>query len=156
MASAATCGSESFSAGFRRVEIGFDDAFMFAYSERPGTHSARVYHSADLPREVKVGRLSRLIEQQRKQSAQRSRRYLDQELECVVEQYETDGGAVARTAFNKPVQLEACHTPVGQFTKVKITAVKVSSFIGEEVDSFDIVSAARQARSPQEELTAAA
>jgi tRNA-2-methylthio-N6-dimethylallyladenosine synthase len=137
------------------TEIGFDDAFMFAYSERPGTHSARVYHDTDLPREVKIGRLSRLIAQQRQQSAERSRRYIGQELEAIVEQREA-GGGVARTAFNKPVKLAACHTPVGQFIKVKITDVKVSSFIGEELSGFDIVDAARQAQVAQVGLAAAA
>jgi tRNA-2-methylthio-N6-dimethylallyladenosine synthase len=127
-------------------EIGFDDAFMFAYSERPGTHSARVYHETDLPREVKIGRLSKLIEQQRKQSAERSRRYIGQELEAIVEQRDADGEGVARTAFNKPVKLAQCHTAIGQFVKVKITDVKVSSFIGEELSGFDIVAAARQAQ----------
>jgi tRNA-2-methylthio-N6-dimethylallyladenosine synthase len=126
------------------AEIGFDDAFMFAYSERPGTHSARVYGAQDLPREVKIRRLSLLIEQQRRQSAERSQRYVGQELEVIVEQVAEDA-VIARTAFNKPVRLASCVTPVGGFTRAKIDAVKVSSFIGTEVSGFDIVDAARRA-----------
>lgn len=112
------------------AEIGFDDAFMFAYSPRPGTHSVRVYPDV-LPREEKVRRLSLLIAQQRAQSAERSRRYLGQDLEVIIEQRD-DNGVVARTAFNKPVHLPGSRLEPGQFSRVRITGVKVSAFEGVE------------------------
>jgi tRNA-2-methylthio-N6-dimethylallyladenosine synthase len=112
-------------------EIGFDDAFMFAYSPRPGTHSVRTYPDR-LNREQKIARLSKLIAAQRAQSAERSKRYLGQELEAIVEQSNAEG-IVARTAFNKPVHLASAKAPVGQFTNVRITGVRVSAFTGEEV-----------------------
>jgi tRNA-2-methylthio-N6-dimethylallyladenosine synthase len=113
------------------AEIGFDDAFMFAYSPRPGTHSIRTYPD-ELPRAEKVRRLSTLIAQQREQSAQRSRRYLGSELEVIIEQI-TEDGAVARTAFNKPVYLPATVMKPGQFSRALIENVKVSAFEGREV-----------------------
>jgi len=112
-------------------EIGFDDAFMFAYSPRPGTHSVRTYPDR-LSREQKIARLSKLIAAQRAQSAERSKRYLGQELEVIIEQSSGEG-IVARTAFNKPVHLAAARTPVGQFARARITGVRVSAFLGEEV-----------------------
>ncbi|MCC7476943.1 MiaB/RimO family radical SAM methylthiotransferase [bacterium] len=112
------------------AEIGFDDAFMFAYSPRPGTHSVRVYPDV-LPRAEKVRRLSTLIAQQRAQSAERSRRYLGQELEVIIEQRD-DNGVIARTAFNKPVHLPGSAFEPGQFSRVRITGVKVSAFEGLE------------------------
>jgi tRNA-2-methylthio-N6-dimethylallyladenosine synthase len=114
-------------------EIGFDDAFMFAYSPRPGTHSVRV-HPDSIPREEKIARLSRLIAMQRAQSAERSKRYIGQELETIIES-STAEGAVARTAFNKPVHMAEARTPVGQFARVRITGVRVSGFTGEELHS---------------------
>ncbi|MCH7472232.1 MiaB/RimO family radical SAM methylthiotransferase [bacterium] len=121
-------------------EIGFDDAFMFAYSERPGTHSAR--HFPDLiSREEKVGRLSRLIDKQRSISAMRNRRYIGQVLPVIIEKH-TEEGALARTAFNKPVSIgrtprgaggvNLVPSPTGSYTSVRITGSKVSSFMGEE------------------------
>lgn len=112
-------------------EIGFDDAFMFAYSPRPGTHSVRTYPDK-LNREQKIARLSKLITMQRAQSAERSKRYIGQELEVIIEQ-RNGKGTVARTAFNKPVHLAGSRAPIGQFARVRITGVRVSAFVGEEV-----------------------
>jgi tRNA-2-methylthio-N6-dimethylallyladenosine synthase len=112
-------------------EVGFDDAFMFAYSERPGTHAAGNYPDS-LAREEKLERLKGLIALQRERGAQRNQRYLGQELDVIVEQRLTDGWS-ARTAFNKPVRLVQCATPVGGFTRVCITGVRTSSFSGEEL-----------------------
>jgi tRNA-2-methylthio-N6-dimethylallyladenosine synthase len=114
-------------------EIGFDDAYMFAYSPRPGTHSVRVYEDS-IPRQEKVARLSRLIAQQRAQSAERSKRYIGQTLPVIIEQQDSEG-VIARTAFNKPVRLASARTPVGQYSKVRITGVRVSAFTGEELGS---------------------
>jgi tRNA-2-methylthio-N6-dimethylallyladenosine synthase len=114
-------------------EIGFDDAYMFAYSPRPGTHSVRVYEDS-IPRQEKVARLSRLIAQQRAQSAERSRRYIGQTLTVIIEQRDSEA-VIARTAFNKPVRLAAARTPVGQYAQVRITGVRVSAFTGEELGS---------------------
>ncbi len=54
------------------------------------------------------------------------------ELPVIIERAGPDG-AIARTAFNKPVRLPVARTPVGRFSRVRILDVKVSSFSGEEV-----------------------
>jgi tRNA-2-methylthio-N6-dimethylallyladenosine synthase len=121
-----------FAATLQLVEqLGFDDAFMFAYSPRPGTYATRKYPDS-LSRAEKLDRLSTLIAQQRAAAAQRNQRYLGQELEVIVEK-RTDDGAVARTNFNKPVRLGAVQTRPGHYTRVRITQVRVTSFDGEEV-----------------------
>ncbi|MBZ9712114.1 tRNA (N6-isopentenyl adenosine(37)-C2)-methylthiotransferase MiaB [Deinococcus multiflagellatus] len=51
-------------------EVGYDSAYMFAYSARPGTPSYK--HFEDLPREVKTERLSRLIARQKDWSARKN------------------------------------------------------------------------------------
>ena len=112
-------------------EIGFDDAYMFAYSERPGTHSARHFPDV-LSREVKIRRLSEVIELQRRTSAQRSLRYIGEELDVIIEAV-NDEGAVGRTSFNKPVYMPKTQMAVGEFSRVRIQTVRVSAFTGEEI-----------------------
>ena len=112
-------------------EVGFDDAFMFAYSERPGTPAALELEDR-LPRPAKLERLRELIAVQRELGAQRNRRYLGQELDVIIEQLTPDG-VIARTAFNKPVRLPATVQRVGGFTRARVTGVRTSSFSGEEV-----------------------
>ena len=92
-------------------ELGFNDAFMFAYSERPHTIAARRYEDA-VPRAEKLRRLNELIHKQRAWSAARNRSYLGQALPVIVE-HADQHGAVARTAFNKPIQLGQVRTAVG-------------------------------------------
>lgn len=113
-------------------EVGFDDAFMFAYSERPGTHSAR-NHPDVLNRPQKIERLSRLIELQRRLGGERNQRYVGQLLPVIIEERREDGSATARTAFNKPVQLARCSRDVRQYGRVLITEARGTSFAGEEV-----------------------
>jgi len=115
-------------------EVGFDDAFMFAYSERPGTHSAR-NHPDILSRKQKIERLAKLIELQRRLGSERNQRYVGQMLPVIIEKRHPDGSATARTAFNKPVRLENAGRDVRQYSRVLITGAKGTSFEGEEVDA---------------------
>jgi tRNA-2-methylthio-N6-dimethylallyladenosine synthase len=121
-----------FEATLELVETtGFNDAFMFAYSPRPGTYSALNYPD-NLARERKIARLVKLISRQRELAAQLNRRYIGTVLPVIIEQIDAKG-AVARTAFNKPVRLPQARTPVGRYSQVQILDVKVSSFSGIEV-----------------------
>ena len=65
-------------------EVGFDWAFMFAYSERPGTLAARQYPD-DVPPQVKNRRLNEIIELQGRKSLERYRSQVGKTLEVLVE-----------------------------------------------------------------------
>lgn len=65
-------------------EVGYDSAFMFFYSERPGTLAARNYPD-DVPQEVKNRRLEELIALQNRLSLESNRRDLGREFEVLVE-----------------------------------------------------------------------
>ena len=65
-------------------EVGFDSAFMFNYSERPGTLAARNYPD-DVPAEVKTRRLNELIELQNSLSLESNRRDVGKSFEVLVE-----------------------------------------------------------------------
>lgn len=64
--------------------VPFDSAYMFYYSERPGTYAAK-YLDDDVPEEVKIDRLSRMIDLQRRLSEESNRRQIGQEVEVLVE-----------------------------------------------------------------------
>lgn len=65
-------------------QVGFDSAFMFQYSERPGTLAARKYPD-DVPPEVKTRRLNEIIALQNRKSAERYRAMVGKRLEVLVE-----------------------------------------------------------------------
>ena len=69
-------------------EVGYDAAYMFMYSARPGTPSYK--HFGDLPREVKTERLGRLIEVQKRWSHQQNQRWVGRELRVLIKEIATD------------------------------------------------------------------
>lgn len=69
-------------------EVGYDSAYMFMYSARPGTPSYK--HFDDLPREVKTERLARLIEVQKRWSHERNQRWVGLELRVLIKEIATD------------------------------------------------------------------
>ena len=64
--------------------VGYDSAFMFFYSERPGTLAARNYPD-DVPQDVKTRRLEELIALQNRLSLESNRRDIGREFEVLVE-----------------------------------------------------------------------
>jgi tRNA-2-methylthio-N6-dimethylallyladenosine synthase len=69
-------------------EVGYDTAYMFMYSARPGTPSYK--HFEDMPRGIKVARLQRLIELQKSWSYRRNQRWLDRDLRVLIKETATD------------------------------------------------------------------
>jgi len=65
-------------------QVGFDWAFMFAYSDRPGTLANRTMQD-DVPADEKNRRLSEIIELQNRKSLERYRAQIGRELEVLVE-----------------------------------------------------------------------
>lgn len=91
-------------------EVQYDSAYMFIYSPRPGTPSFKRFE--DLPREIKIERLQRLIEVQKKWSLERNQRWVGQTMEVLIrgaakdEQF-TEG----HTRGNHPILLPANQAP---------------------------------------------
>ena len=86
-------------------EVGFDSAYMFIYSPRPGTASAENF--PDMPREVKVERLQRLIEKQKEWSLKRNRSWVGRSVEVLVRGVAKDDAWVeGHDQSNHPVLLE--------------------------------------------------
>ena len=113
-------------------EVGFDSSFMFKYSERPGTFASK--HLPDnIPEEVKIERLNRMIALQNKLSEESNRKDIGKEFEVLVEgrSKRSADEFFGRTSQNKVVVFPKGDTKPGDFIKVKITDASSATLRGE-------------------------
>ena len=102
-------------------EVGYDAAFMFNYSERPGTLASKKYPD-DIPPEVKTRRLNELIELQNRLSLESNRRDVGKVFEVLVEgpSKKNDAELCGRTGSNKMcVWADSTHK-AGDYVKVRV------------------------------------
>lgn len=116
-------------------ECGYDSAFMFKYSERPGTYASK-HLPDDVPEEVKVRRLNEIIALQNELSAESNRR-------CVGKTYEVLAEGVSkrsrdklfgRTEQNRVVVFDRSTHRIGEFLHVRITESGPATLKGEVVE----------------------
>ena len=114
-------------------EVGFDSAFMFKYSERPGTYAAR-HLPDDVPEEVKLRRLAEIIELQNELSAASNRRDVGHEFDVLVEGFSKRSREqlCGRTSQNKMVVFPRGTHRMGDIVRVRITSSSAATLIGEE------------------------
>ena len=115
-------------------EVGFDSAFMFKYSERPGTFASK--HLPDnVPEDVKIERLNRMIALQNELSEESNRRDVGKEMEVLVEgrSKRSADEHFGRTSQNKVVVFPKGDTYPGQFVKVRILDASSATLRGELV-----------------------
>ena len=117
-------------------ECAYDSAFMFKYSERPGTYASR-HLEDDVPEEVKVRRLNELIALQNELSAESNRRCEGRVYEVLVEgvSKRSRDQLFGRTEQNKVVVFDRGTRRVGDFVKVKITGSSSATLKGEVVEN---------------------
>ncbi len=116
-------------------EVGYDSAYMFIYSPRPGTPSYK--HFQDLPREVKTERLQRLIVKQKEWSALRSARFQGTVQEVLLrgDAY-TEGSLEGHTRGNHPIVVPRALGAAGAgLYQARITATTPHMMYGELVDA---------------------
>ncbi|MBF1550929.1 MAG: tRNA (N6-isopentenyl adenosine(37)-C2)-methylthiotransferase MiaB [Prevotella salivae] len=115
-------------------EVGYDSAFMFKYSERPGTYAAK--HLADnVPEEVKIARLNQLIHLQTAISAEQNKKDEGREFVILTERFSKKdrNHLMGRTEQNKAVIVEKGNHHIGEFIKVSITGSTSATLFGEEI-----------------------
>jgi tRNA-2-methylthio-N6-dimethylallyladenosine synthase len=115
-------------------EVGYDSAFMFKYSERPGTYASK--HLPDnVPEEVKLKRLSELIDLQTHLSAIANKKDEGKVFEVLVENFSkrSHQQLCGRTEQNKMVVFDKGNHHIGEFVKVRITGSTSATLLGEEV-----------------------
>lgn len=113
-------------------EAGFDSAFMFKYSERPGTFASQ--HLPDnVPEEVKIERLNRMIALQNELSAESNRRDVGKEMEVLVEgrSKRSADEYFGRTSQNKVVVFPKGDVRPGDFVRVRVTDASSATLRGE-------------------------
>ncbi|MGN0087270.1 MAG: tRNA (N6-isopentenyl adenosine(37)-C2)-methylthiotransferase MiaB [Alloprevotella sp.] len=117
-------------------EVGYDSAFMFKYSERPGTYAAR-HIPDDVPEETKLRRLNELIALQNELSAQANNACIGREYEILVEGFSKRSREqlYGRTEQNKVVVFDRGSHHAGEFLHVRITAASSATLQGEVVEA---------------------
>ena len=113
-------------------EAAFDSAFMFKYSERPGTFASQ--HLPDnVPEEVKIERLNRMIALQNELSLESNRRDIGKEFDVLVEgvSKRDRNELFGRTSQNKVVVFPRADYRPGDFIRVRVTEVSSATLRGE-------------------------
>ncbi|MGN0281014.1 MAG: tRNA (N6-isopentenyl adenosine(37)-C2)-methylthiotransferase MiaB [Prevotella sp.] len=114
-------------------EVGYDSAFMFKYSERPGTYASK--HLPDnVPEDVKIRRLNELIHLQTEMSALANKRDEGKEFDVLVEGFSKRSREqlCGRTEQNKMVVFDKGNHHIGETVSVKITGSSSATLFGEE------------------------
>ena len=112
-------------------EVGYDSAFMFKYSERPGTYASK-HLPDDVPEEVKLRRLNELIQLQTEISAQQNRKDEGREFDVLVEGFSKRSRQqlCGRTEQNKMVVFDRGDHHIGETVRVRITGSTSATLMG--------------------------
>ena len=115
-------------------ECGYDSAFMFKYSERPGTYASK-HLPDDISEEIKIRRLNEIIELQNQLSAESNAKDVGKVFEVMVEgvSKRSKEQLFGRTQQNKVVVFNRGNHRIGDFVMVKVTASSSATLIGEEI-----------------------
>ena len=116
-------------------EVGYDSAFMFKYSERPGTYASK--HLPDnVAEEEKIHRLNELIALQTEMSAQRNKQDEGREFDVLVEGFSKRSRQqlCGRTEQNKMVVFDKGNHHIGETVRVRITGSTSATLMGEAVE----------------------
>ena len=115
-------------------EVGYEFAYMFKYSERPGTF-AHEHLPDDVPDEVKSRRLSEIIALQNELGHASNLRDVGREFEVLVEgrSKRDEKQLSGRTSQNKVVVFDRGRHDVGDYVRVRITGCTPATLFGEEI-----------------------
>jgi tRNA-2-methylthio-N6-dimethylallyladenosine synthase len=116
-------------------EVGFDMAFMFKYSERPGTFAAKNLPD-NIPEEVKLRRLAEIIDLQNELSNESNQRDIGKVFEVLVEGFSkrSKEQLFGRTSQNKVVIFPRLNRRIGETIRVKVMSASSATLFGEVVE----------------------
>ena len=112
-------------------EVGYDSAFMFKYSERPGTYASK-HLPDDVPEDVKIRRLNEIIALQNELSAEANRRCIGRQYDVLIEgiSKRSRDELFGRTGQNKVVIVPRGDLRIGQTVPVVITEASSATLKG--------------------------
>ncbi len=113
-------------------EVGYDSAFMFKYSERPGTYASK-HLPDDVAEEEKIRRLNELIALQTEMSAIQNKKDEGKEFDVLVEGFSkrSHEQLCGRTEQNKMVVFPKAGHHIGETVRVRITGSTSATLLGE-------------------------
>ena len=116
-------------------EVGYDSAFMFKYSERPGTYASK-HLPDDISEEVKIRRLNELIALQTELSAESNKRDEGKVFDVLLENFSKRSREqlMGRTEQNKAVVVDKGSHHIGETVRVRITGSSSATLLGEIVE----------------------
>lgn len=116
-------------------EAAYDSAFMFKYSERPGTYASK-HLPDDVPEEVKLRRLNEMIHLQTELSAEANRRDEGHEFDVLVEGFSKRSREqlCGRTEQNKMVVFDKGRHHIGETVRVRVTGSTSATLLGTATD----------------------
>ena len=114
-------------------EVGYDSAYMFKYSERPGTYAAK-HLEDDIPENVKIRRLQSMIDLQNILSHESNLRDVGKTFDVLVEGYSkrSRDQLFGRTEHNKVVVFNKGNHHVGEFVNIRINDATSATLLGAE------------------------
>ena len=117
-------------------EVAYDSAFMFRYSERPGTYAAR-HLPDDVPEEVKLRRLQELIDLQTAISAERNAQQVGRTVEVIAEgtSRRSRDQLYGRTEQNRVVVFDRANHHPGDRVTLRVTASTSATLKGTTTDN---------------------
>ena len=116
-------------------EVGYDSAFMFKYSERPGTYASQ-HLPDDVPEAEKIRRLNELIALQTEISAQQNKKDEGKQFDVLIEGFSKRSRQqlMGRTEQNKAVVIPKGTHHIGETVRVLITGSTSATLLGEAVE----------------------
>ena len=112
-------------------EVGYDSAFMFKYSERPGTYASK-HLPDDISEEVKIRRLNEMIALQTELSAEANKRDEGKTFDVLLEAFSKRSREqlMGRTEQNKAVVVDKGRHHIGETVRVRITGSTSATLLG--------------------------
>lgn len=116
-------------------EVHFDTAFLFKYSERPGTYAAKFFDD-DVSEETKLRRLNDMIALQNQLSLMSNQADIGREFEVLIEgvSKKSRDELFGRSGQNKVIVFPKKEAKIGQFARVKVHSATSATLIGEEIE----------------------
>jgi tRNA-2-methylthio-N6-dimethylallyladenosine synthase len=109
--------------------VGYDSAFVFKYSPRPGTEAAG--WPDDVPQPVKERRNRTLLDLQARISREKLRTWIGRDVEVLVEERNRRGQLSGKSRSNTTVVAEGPDSLIGELVRVRVTRVTETTMIGE-------------------------
>ena len=118
-------------------KVVFDSAFMFAYSERPGTLASKKYPD-DIPYEVKTKRLNEIIELQGRMSLKSNEKEIGKTVKVLVEGPSKKNPAelCGRASNNKMCVFPSKGEKAGDYCEVEVVSVTSATLICKRIESY--------------------